>query len=679
MATIVTQYHQPYWQQAALGLATNLLGNALQRSQEADNNRKMNAVIQKSMSEANAAAGQYAGQNLLTGQPLPDGYNSDAWAKTMHDSYTPMTQFDLGTDAATGRLSTPRIPTQMEYLSALLGNLDTQRFGGLNTKSAYEAFAPVIAAGEKTREQQLAEQQRAMQQQFANSLSLMETPEDLSRAVMTYIASGFAPKDAINAMEKLSEHLNPHYQAGSINAGGTIYPYAQDPSTGAFNFMTDRDGVLTGIPVSNTPYQDDTVALKWADMYNSNEQDALERANKLQIAGMNGTKYETITKGAKTYLIRTGPNDPEGTVVQTFDHVPTQKEIAEIANYNSQIETRQSRGAQPDFFTKADYNSITSELGKLSTQRLKATADLSKAQEELNGILAIPGAEKSDIAKTTRAQIEGLRQQINDLDVKGQALEAQRQQLKTANTTPPKDAMFGTPLPVSGDISSNDIASTPPAGGNLLSPDNPVPAAIPQTGVSNDDIRPTALSPDVPYSDPLLSADTPAQSASTNVAPMSGKRTVNRQPLTQTTKEQPPQTPKAANEDEGGITINFSDFYSNRDLAVSIQQLNELSKQLQLSDDISAKEAIGRLMEQGYTVLPRSLEGNEDFKFEELPRYQQTITPPPEMIYDPNKHVKINPELIFNDEKLKALMMKYNAPAGDILRVLNNLGYKYRR
>jgi len=586
MATIVTQYHTPYWQQAALGLATNLLGNALQRSQEADANRKMNAVIQKSMSEANAAAGQYANQNLLTGQPLPDGYNSDAWAKSFHEGGTPMTQFDLGTDAVMGRLSTPRIPTQMEYLSALLGNLDTQRFGGLNTKSAYEAFAPVIAAGEQARAAQQAEQQRAMQQQFANGLSLMETPEELSRAVMTYIASGLAPKDSINAMERLSEHLNPHYQAGSINAGGTIYPYAQDPSTGAFNFMTDRNGVLTGIPVSNTPYQDDTVALKWADMYNSNEQDALERANKLQIAGMNGTKYETITKGAKTYLIRTGPNDPEGTVVQTFDHVPTQKEIAEIANYNSQIETRQSRGAQPDFFTKADYNSITSELGKLSTQRLKATADLSKAQEELDSILAVPGAENSDIAKTTRAQIEGLRQQINDIDVKGQALEAQRQQLKTANTTPPKDAMFGTPLPVSGDISSNDIASTPPADGNLLSPDNPVPAAMPQTVVSNDDIRPTALSPDVPYSDPLLSADKPAQSAKTNVAPMSGERT-------------------------------------------GIRQL--------------------------------------------------TLSLPPEMAYDPKRDAKINPAKIFNDARFKELMLKYNAPAEKMLKVLHRLGYKYKR
>ena len=254
MATIVTQYN-PWREQALLGLGVNLLSDALQRGREADNNRKMNALIQKSMSEANAAAGQYAGQDLLTGQPLPQDYNSDGWAKTMHDSYTPMTQFDLGTDAAMGRLSTPRIPTQMEYLNALLGNLDSERFGGVNTKDAYAAFAPVIEAGEKAQAAQLAEQQRKMQQQFANALSLMETRDEYGRALNTYLASGYAPKDATNAMQKIYEHLFPDYKNGSFDTGGSILPYAFNPGTGDYNYQTDKDGNLLNIPKSATPDQ----------------------------------------------------------------------------------------------------------------------------------------------------------------------------------------------------------------------------------------------------------------------------------------------------------------------------------------------------------------------------------------------------------------------------------------
>ena len=281
MATIVTQYHQPYWQQAALGLATNLLGNALQRSQEADNNRKMNAVIQKSMSEANAAAGQYAGQNLLTGQPLPDGYNSDAWAKTMHDSYTPMTQFDLGTDAATGRLSTPRIPTQMEYLSALLGNLDTQRFGGLNTKSAYEAFAPVIAAGEQARAAQQAEQQRAMQQKYSDALFGAQDRDTYGRILNAYAASGYAPEKALAAMQKNYEHMYPNYEHITNDSGGQIINSSFDPKTGAYSPQISFNKTMTPDEVAK-------IGLGYDKLGFERDKFATEMAQKYQTAGQTG-------------------------------------------------------------------------------------------------------------------------------------------------------------------------------------------------------------------------------------------------------------------------------------------------------------------------------------------------------------------------------------------------------
>ena len=93
MATIVQPY-SPWREQLAANILGPIIGNVIQRSQEANQNRKFNALIGKTMEDL-AAGGNQGG--LMSTPAMPEGYNDNGWARALHDNYTPFTQFDMGT------------------------------------------------------------------------------------------------------------------------------------------------------------------------------------------------------------------------------------------------------------------------------------------------------------------------------------------------------------------------------------------------------------------------------------------------------------------------------------------------------------------------------------------------------------------------------------------------------
>ena len=149
MATIVQQYN-PWREQLAAKFLGGLLSDAIQRGQAADQTAKNNAFYSKVMEDL---SGDQQGQQQMTDpllgeRAMPDGYNDNAWAKSFHDSYTPLTQFDMGTDILFG---TPRVnkgtPSAMDFYKMIASNVQDPRFSrSVDLKNAYTMFEPVINA-----------------------------------------------------------------------------------------------------------------------------------------------------------------------------------------------------------------------------------------------------------------------------------------------------------------------------------------------------------------------------------------------------------------------------------------------------------------------------------------------------------------------------------------------------
>lgn len=247
MATIVTQY-DPWREKLAAGLGVNLLSDAIQRSQAADAQRKNNAVYAetlKSLGLMGDEQEQSPYDPLLSSQVTPEGYNNNGWAKTMHDSYTPMTQFNLGTSGITQPASTNKNLGQLDYITALAKtiNSDPKRFGGVDFSNIYtNMLKPTMEADAADYATQLAAQQRKRQQDTADLLLQAPSRDVYGRVLNAYLASGDAPKDAANAMQEIYEYLFPNFKEQLIDTGGALYPMAFAPDSGRYISTTDKKG-----------------------------------------------------------------------------------------------------------------------------------------------------------------------------------------------------------------------------------------------------------------------------------------------------------------------------------------------------------------------------------------------------------------------------------------------------
>ena len=156
MATILTQQTDP-WGAVAANLAGNLIQNMIQRSQEAERNKKMNAFLGEVMN-----AGQAQNQGLMQNiNAVPDGYNTDPWAAAMHKNYSPMTQFNMGTADITPFAQQNSVPTVQDIRNAVAANLANKRFGMLDPAAVEKMMDPYYQQAQKA-------QQDALRKEYAD-------------------------------------------------------------------------------------------------------------------------------------------------------------------------------------------------------------------------------------------------------------------------------------------------------------------------------------------------------------------------------------------------------------------------------------------------------------------------------------------------------------------------------
>ena len=147
----------------AANIIGNLIGDMFQRSNQANQNRKLNAL--QGVVDSELAAMRNPQQQ--TPQVIPADYNSNGWQSAFHSMENPMTQFNANTaDAVPSVTPQAYSPTQADIQGIIARNLATKRFGMLDPKLVQERFAPMLQAAEAAR---LEERKKAFGQDLMNA------------------------------------------------------------------------------------------------------------------------------------------------------------------------------------------------------------------------------------------------------------------------------------------------------------------------------------------------------------------------------------------------------------------------------------------------------------------------------------------------------------------------------
>lgn len=214
------------WETLAAGVAGNVISDLLGQIRQNDQNRKINAFkSQVAQDIDNYIRG--AGEGIaLSPQNLPQGYNSNPWASKQHETYSPLTQFDLGTAPQT--LTTPAIPAANvpQDISRIVNNLaGTKRFSMLN---------PDIVTGVRDDAVKMAEARRilGLQEKFANDYADAGSWDDRVNVLTNAGLQGLPVADQMKNFITYAMHRQPHFTLQDTNTGGSIVQSLFNPGTG---------------------------------------------------------------------------------------------------------------------------------------------------------------------------------------------------------------------------------------------------------------------------------------------------------------------------------------------------------------------------------------------------------------------------------------------------------------
>lgn len=234
MATIVTQYN-PWREQLAMSFLGPLVHNMIQRSQIADDNRKLNALMGE-LAAGDAGMGDPAGlQNAAMG--------GDPWERSFFQNDArggALGQFDaamgMGQGALTPQAGALNPVADMQRLYQLMAS---KRFGMVDPKAAMALAQPYLAQRQAQAQAQAAAaaqaQRQAAMQAWGNQWAGMNDPTESMKQLILGSGQGFVDKAVVGDWMNYLKHMNPHQQYKSENFGDKITGFAFDPITGQAN------------------------------------------------------------------------------------------------------------------------------------------------------------------------------------------------------------------------------------------------------------------------------------------------------------------------------------------------------------------------------------------------------------------------------------------------------------
>ena len=237
MATIVQPYN-PWKEQLALTALGNVAGNILsdlwQSHRQNEQNRKANAF--RGQLQQNLQNNAQPDISLMP-KEAPQGYNSNPWANALHQNYTPLTAFDIGTSTVGKAPSIQDIVQGADSLAA------SKRFSMLS---------PELVQGVKN---------SIIQQSIADMFGNAGNVEDQMRALTMGAARGVVAPQVLTAFSPYARDVYSPYTFQETDLGqnkvlsalnkhtgvaspGMIMPVSVSPNTAANNatsrYVADR-------------------------------------------------------------------------------------------------------------------------------------------------------------------------------------------------------------------------------------------------------------------------------------------------------------------------------------------------------------------------------------------------------------------------------------------------------
>lgn len=245
MATIVTQYN-PWREQLAMSFLGPLVQGMIQRSQIAEENRKLNALMGE-LAAGEAGMGGPAGtQNAAMG--------GNPWERSFFQNDAQggaLGQFDaaMGMGGQAPQAGTLNPVADMQRLYQLMAS---KRFGMVDPRVAMALAQPYLAQRQAAAQAQAAAMAQAQKQAAAQAWGqqFMNTTDPAAQMKQIVLGQmgGHIDKAVVGDYMNWMKHMNPHQQYKSENFGDRITGFAFDPITGQAN------PVFSGA-VGMNPYQ----------------------------------------------------------------------------------------------------------------------------------------------------------------------------------------------------------------------------------------------------------------------------------------------------------------------------------------------------------------------------------------------------------------------------------------
>lgn len=197
MATIIQPYND--WRKnLAVSFLAPIVGNMIQRSQEANQNRKINALLSKSMEDLGAGGSQ----SLMSSPVMPEGYNDNGWVQAFHKVGTPLTQFDMGTSALAPIVAPQQQNfNQQDFRRAIMNNLATKRFSMVNPALVEQYLDPFYKSMEQ-------ERLNNMRQKAADAITNAQDDKARRNAIYAGIINGSVPESLMSAENDMYKYNN---------------------------------------------------------------------------------------------------------------------------------------------------------------------------------------------------------------------------------------------------------------------------------------------------------------------------------------------------------------------------------------------------------------------------------------------------------------------------------------
>ena len=205
MALYFREEQPPLWQNVAINLIGGLIGDMIKRDREYKQNKRYNEAINNAI----AGAGNNGRAYMDSVSAMPEGYNDGGWEQAFHKSYTPMTEYNIGTADLM-----PKLPQQPPSGWDMRQSMATQLAGtGINPEAIEKLYTPYIQNAEQEYQQWW---RNKAAEDFGNAVALSNQtqPQTIQPPLMTLPQEQPVQQTTTEQIENLYKAiLYPRYES----------------------------------------------------------------------------------------------------------------------------------------------------------------------------------------------------------------------------------------------------------------------------------------------------------------------------------------------------------------------------------------------------------------------------------------------------------------------------------